>query len=112
MRFAEDKSSYFLNKLKQILEKTTVLNFTTELEIDKKKSLSLMYLPIPTIITNSLHFHIKNLPATIPPLLNDYSECPQKYKIAIIKKLIHRAFYISSKTHILQRTYKHKTNPF
>ena len=32
---------------------------------------------------------------TIPPYHN---ECPPKYKIAIIKNLIHRAFYISSQT--------------
>ena len=31
-------------------------------------------------------------------LLNYHSECPQKYKIAIIKNLIHRVFYISFKT--------------
>ena len=56
-----------------------------------------MYLQTPTIITNSLHLHIKILTATIPP--SNHNECPQKYKIAIIKNSIHRAFYIfSSKT--------------
>ena len=31
--------------------------------------------------------------STLP---NYHRECPQKYKIAIIKNLIHRVFYISS----------------
>ena len=31
-------------------------------------------------------------------LLNYHSECPQENKITIIKNVIHRAFYISSKT--------------
>ena len=66
-----------------------------------------MYLPTPLVIINSLHLHIISLPTTIPPylptndnstLLNYHSECPPKYKIAIIKNLIHKAFYISFKT--------------
>ena len=48
-----------LNKLK---EKNSVLNFTTELNIDKQ-SLSLMYWQM---ITNLLYLHIKSLPVTIP----------------------------------------------
>ena len=54
-----------INKLKKTLEKNSVLNFTTWLNITKK-SLSLMYLQTPQIITNSLHLHIKSLTMTIP----------------------------------------------
>ena len=66
-----------------------------------------MYIKTTAIITNSLHLHIKSLPATIFFLLKYHSECPQKYRIAIIKNLIHRAFYISSSKTIF---YKELTN--
>ena len=66
-----------INKLNQTPEKDSVLiNFTTEL----KKSLSLMYLLTSTIITNSLHLHIKQLPATISPNLTTTVNVPKNIK--------------------------------
>ena len=55
-----------------------------------------MYLLTPPIITNSLYLHINKPSHENSTLLNYHTEYPQKYKIVIIKKLIHRAFYISS----------------
>ena len=55
-----------------------------------------MYSQTPTRIIHSLHLHINNIPATIPPYLTTTVKCLQKYKITIMKNLIHRAFYISS----------------
>ena len=60
-----------------------------------------MYLLTPPIITNSLNLHIKSDNSN---LLNNLNEWPQKYKIAIIKNLIHRAFYISSCKKIFTKT--------
>ena len=65
-----------------------------------------MYLPTPPIITNSPHLYIKS-PDDNSTLLNNHSEFPIKYKIAIIKNLIHKAFYISSSKTIF---YKELTN--
>ena len=56
-----------------------------------------MYLPTLLIITNSQHLHIKKAYDN-STLLNYHNECPQKYKIAIIKNLIHKEFSISSTT--------------
>ena len=87
-----------INKLKQTLEKkNSVLDFTTELNINRKN-------PFLDVLTDST---INNKFTTSPykkptsynsTLLSYHSECRQKYKIAIIKNLIHRPFYISSKT--------------
>ena len=55
-------------KLKQTLEKNSARNFYTELNINKK-SLFLIYLKTPLIITNSLNLHIKSLATTTPPYL-------------------------------------------
>ena len=82
-----------INKLKQTLEKL----HTTKRCINKKYS----FLDVLTDSTNNNEFTTS--PYKTPTndnstLLNYHSECPQKYKIAIIKKLIRRAFYISSKT--------------
>ena len=58
-----------------------------------------MYFQTPLIITNSLPQHIKKTTSDNSTLLTYHSECPQKYKIAIIKNLIHIAICIfSSKT--------------
>ena len=43
-----------------------------------------MYLQTPLII-NSLHLHIKKPTNGNSTLFNYHSECPQKYKTAIIK---------------------------
>ena len=51
-----------INKFKETLEKNqknSDLNFTAKLNINKKKSLSLINLQTPLIITNSLHLYIK-----------------------------------------------------
>ena len=86
-----------INKLKQALEKNSVLNFTTELNINKKK------IPFLNVLTDSNNNNkLTTSPYKKPTsynstLFNYHSECPQKYKIAIIKNLIHRTFYISSK---------------
>ena len=77
-----------LNKLmKKKQKKNSVLNFTTELIINKKKSLS--YLQTPQIITNSLHLHIKKLSNYNSTLFNYHGEFPSKYKIAKKKKTLH-----------------------
>ena len=66
-----------------------------------------MYLETPLIMKNSLHLHIKSQPTTIPPYYTTTVNVHKKYKIAIIKNLIPRAFYISSAKTIF---YKELTN--
>ena len=71
------KHSYaVINKTKQTLENNSVLNFINELNINEK-SLSLIYLQTPTIITNSQHLLLISLPASNSTLLNYYIECSQ-----------------------------------
>ena len=60
--------------------KNSVLSFTTELNINKKKILSLMYLETPPIITNSLHLYIKSRPMIIPSYLTTTVNVPKNIK--------------------------------
>ena len=89
-----------LTKLNKRSKKTTV-NVSTELNI---------FLDVPTESPYNYKFTTspyKKLTSDNSIPLNYHSECPQKYKIAIIKNLIHRAIYIfSSKT----RFYRELTN--
>ena len=94
-------------KLKNLnSRKNSLLNFTTELNIDKK----IPFLDVLTDSNNNNKFTkslYKKPISDNSTLLNYHSECPPKYKIAIIKNLIHRAFYISASKIIF---YKELTN--
>ena len=72
-----------INKLKQTIEKSCVLNITNEPNINKKIS----FLDALTHSTNNNKFTTSYVNPTCDnsTLLNYHSECPQKYKIAIIK---------------------------
>ena len=81
-----------LNKLKKNSTYSTLLLNST---LIKK-------IPFLNILTDSKNNKkcttspYKKLTSYHSTLLNYHSECSQKYKVAIIKNLIHRAFYISS----------------
>ena len=90
--FAVTQSNKKINKLKQTLEENPVLTFTAELNITKNIFLDSCN---NNKFTTSLYKKKKKLVTTLV-----YStitvECTPKYKIALIKNLIHTAFFISS----------------
>ena len=79
--------------LKQALTENSVLNFTYEIENNKKIAF------LDTLITRTSH----NLSTTVHrkttntgECLNYSSICPQRYKIAVIKNFLHRSYAICS----------------
>ena len=88
-------------KLKNAFENNSVLSFSCEFSQDKK----LPFLDV-LIDINSDKFvtsPYKKPSSENSPLLNFESECPERYKIAVIKNLINRANSISSSSSILHK---------
>ena len=82
-----------LTVIKDIFQDNSILNFTFEIETTKKISF------LDTLITRKK----QNLDTTVftkststGECLNYISICPERYKIAVIKNFLHRAFNICS----------------
>ena len=90
--FVQVKDMNELEKLKQLFEENSVLNFTYELNIDNK----LPFLDVH-IDANEEQFKTKvyRKPTSQGNCLNGKSECTEKYKISVIQNYLNRAFKVS-----------------
>lgn len=79
--------------LKRIFEENSVLKFTFEIETCKKIAF------LDTLLdrsNNKLTTSVYSKPTNSGECLNYNSNCPQRYKISVIKTFLHRAYSISS----------------
>ena len=87
------ENSEKLEKFKEEMEKNSVLKFTFEKSVNQE----LNFLDVH--VNGSSGTYVTSVftkPTNIGAYLNAKSECPQKYKTATIRALIHRAYKISS----------------
>ena len=94
----------YVHELKNILQKESVLTFSHELNINNK-------IPFLDVLVDSSNGKFTTSPYKKPTsahscLLNYQSECPERYKIAVIKNFISRAKLTSSTSSIFYKALK------
>ena len=90
--FVQVKDVKELEKLKQLFEANSVLNFTYELNIDNK----LPFLDVLIDATdNQFKTKVYQKPTSQGNCLNGKSECTDKYKTSVISNYLNRAYRIS-----------------
>ena len=82
-----------MEHLRRLLEEESVLKFTYELPNDKK----LAFLDVLTDIENNdFTTSVYHKPTDVGRCLNYKSECPDKYKVSVVKSYMKRAYEVSS----------------